>query len=87
MAFSTKQLQQQQRAVGSNQSRQQAFRSSRPAQLRRSGAAVVVRADGAVAAPVAAAPEAKKAGGVETSMTYLKPVLDIEAIKGVLPHR
>jgi hypothetical protein len=42
-----------------------------------------VRADGAAAAPAAAA----KPAGIETSMTALKPVLDIEAIKGVLPHR
>jgi hypothetical protein len=51
---------------------------------------VRVRADApAAAAPAAAAAPgaAKPAGGVETSMTYFKPVLDIEAIKGVLPHR
>jgi hypothetical protein len=42
---------------------------------------VQVRADGAAAAP-AAAP-----AGIEKSMTAMKAVLDIEAIKGVLPHR
>jgi hypothetical protein len=38
-----------------------------------------VRAESEAAAPAAA--------GVEKSMSYFKPVLDIEAIKGVLPHR
>lgn len=42
--------------------------------------AVSVRAEGEAAAPPAAA-------GLEKSMSYFKPVLDIEAIKGVLPHR
>lgn len=42
-------------------------------------AAVAVRAESEAAAPAAA--------GVEKSMSYFKPVLDIEAIKGVLPHR
>lgn len=42
-------------------------------------AAVAVRAESEAAAPAAA--------GAEKSMSYFKPVLDIEAIKGVLPHR
>lgn len=40
-----------------------------------------MRADGAAAAPEAAP------AGIEKTMTAFKPVLDIEAIKGVLPHR
>lgn len=72
----------QQQRLSSSSNRRAAFTSIRPAvQQRRSS--VTVRADGAAAAPAAAA----KPAGIETSMTALKPVLDIEAIKGVLPHR
>jgi hypothetical protein len=55
--------------------------AARPIAPRRARAvsAVVVRAD-------AAAAEAKSSG-VEKSVPSLKPVLDIEAIKGILPHR
>lgn len=70
----------QQKVAGSSTSRPAAFTSARPAVQRRSS--VQVRADGAAAAPAAAAPAA-----IEKSMTAMKPVLDIEAIKGVLPHR
>lgn len=68
-----------QQRVARSSSRCTAFTNARPAGQRRSS--VQVRADGAAAAPAAAAP------GIEKSMTALKPVLDIEAIKGVLPHR
>lgn len=47
--------------------------------MQRNARAVRVRAEGA-AAPAADV-------GVEKSMSYFKPALDIEAIKGVLPHR
>lgn len=81
MAMFTRSPLQQQR-LSSSSNRGAAFTSTRPAvQQRRSS--VAVRADGAAAAPAAAA----KASGIEKSMTALKPVLDIEAIKGVLPHR
>jgi hypothetical protein len=49
-----------------------------------------VRADAnatAAVAAAAAAKEEKPAAGPEKGMSYFKPVLDIEAIKGVLPHR
>ncbi|KAF8071151.1 fabZ [Scenedesmus sp. PABB004] len=54
------------------------FGAARPALGRvvRRGSSVVVRAEGE-AAPA----------GLEKSMSAFKPVLDIEAIKGVLPHR
>ncbi len=44
--------------------------------------ALVVRADAAVADS-----SAKSTSGVEKSVPSLKAVLDIEAIKGILPHR
>ena len=79
MATQFARTQAQQRVGGSSSSRRAAFTSARPAvQQRRSS--VQVRADGAAAAP-AAAP------GIEKTSTAFKPVLDIEAIKGVLPHR
>lgn len=68
-----------QQRVASSSNRSIAFTNARPAVQRRSS--VQVRADGAAAAPAAAPPS------IEKSMTAIKPVLDIEAIKGVLPHR
>ena len=44
-----------------------------------------VRAEVATEAPAAAAAVTK--GGLEKSVPALKPALDIEAIKGILPHR
>ena len=68
-----------QQKVASSSNCNTAFSSVRPAVQRRSS--VQVRADGAAAA-AAAAP-----AGIEKTMTAMKAVLDIEAIKGVLPHR
>lgn len=47
--------------------------------------AVVVRAEVATAAPAEAPVTSSK--GIETSMPAMKAALDIEAIKGILPHR
>lgn len=44
----------------------------------RAASAVVVRAEAAAEV---------KGSGIEKSVPSLKPVLDIEAIKGILPHR
>lgn len=82
MATSFMQQMQQRRAAAARPSSKTttstaAFTSVRPSARR----SVVVRAEGAAAAPAPAA------AGIEKSMTALKPVLDIEAIKGVLPHR
>ena len=46
-----------------------------------SRARLAVRADAAVAT------EAKTSGVEKTGIASLKPVLDIEAIKAILPHR
>jgi hypothetical protein len=70
---------QQKTLTGPCTARRGAFSASRVAVTPQRRAAVAVRAESEAAAPAAA--------GVEKSMSYFKPVLDIEAIKGVLPHR
>ncbi|KAF6254680.1 HotDog domain-containing protein [Scenedesmus sp. NREL 46B-D3] len=69
---------QQKTLTGPCTARRGAFSASRPT-VRPQRRAVTVRAESEAVAPAAA--------GAEKSMSYFKPVLDIEAIKGVLPHR
>jgi hypothetical protein len=70
---------QQKTLTGPCAARRGAFTAGRVAVRPQRRASVAVRAETEAAAPAAV--------GVEKSMSYFKPVLDIEAIKGVLPHR